>query len=76
MASTPTTIRVPVSFPLYIRASDGEFIEVGVIEDMVDVTVSTRGHTAQYTHEAWLDQVREEMEAHKDENLNDEPDAW
>jgi len=26
--------------------------------------------------ERWLDQARADMIAHRDENLNDEPDAW
>jgi len=76
MTITPTTVRVPVSFPLYMRTASGEFVEVALIEDMVDVTVSTQSHTAQFVREAWLENMRQEMEAHKDENLNDEPNAW
>lgn len=76
MADTPVSVRVPVSFPLYMRLASGDFVEVAVIEDMVDVTVTTSRQRDMLAHEAWLERFREDAEAHKDEDLSKEPDAW
>lgn len=39
MATTPTSVLVPIRMPLYIQAPSGDFIEVGAAETSVVVTV-------------------------------------
>lgn len=39
MAVTPMTVRVPVTIPLFLQTPDGLFVEVGTIEQTVDVAV-------------------------------------
>lgn len=40
MATTPRSIRVPVEVPLYVQTVHGEYVQVGVITQQVDVQVS------------------------------------